>query len=275
MKNKNHLLHLDQISYSYDDSDFQLKDISLTIQRGEKIAVLGSNGAGKSTFFLVCNGVLHPNSGNLFFKNDIIDYKSKKSLFRLRQAVGIVFQDPNQQIIGSTVEQEVSFGPVNLKLPRDEIENRVSGAIKAMNLTQYREKPPHYLSGGEKKRVTIADILAMESEIILFDEPTASLDPQGISNLEEVLYSLTAEEKAIMISTHDIDFAWRWADRVLLMCGGSLEADLTPLELFSREDLLRKAGLRRPYLYDASLYLHKTGAWAGDRWAKTPADLAD
>lgn len=275
MINKDYLLRLEQISYSYDDSDFQLRDISLTVHKGEKIAVLGSNGAGKSTFFLVCNGVLRPNSGSLSFQDERIDYKSKRSLFRLRQGVGIVFQDPNQQIIGSTVEQEVSFGPVNLRLPRDEIEERVNGAIKAMNLTQYRDKPPHYLSGGEKKRVTIADILAMESEIILFDEPTASLDPQGISNLEEVLGSLAAQEKAVMISTHDIDFAWRWADRVLLMCSGSLEADLTPLELFGRDDLLKKAGLRRPYLYDASLYLHKTGAWAEGRWAKTPADLAD
>ena len=178
------ILQVKDLHFHYNDEKETLRGVSLDIYEGEKIAVLGSNGAGKSTFFLNINGVLKSSSGEICYRGKTID---KKSLNELRKNVGIVFQDADNQIIASTVEAEVSFGPMNLKLPREEVQARVDKALRYMNIFDFKKRPPHYLSGGEKKRVSIADIIAMESEIIIFDEPTAALDPLNAAMLEEVL----------------------------------------------------------------------------------------
>lgn len=250
------LLQLHNVGFSYEDSAFALRGVSLAVRAGERVAVLGSNGAGKSTFFLLCNGVHQPQEGAISYAGAPITSK-KRDLMLLREKVGIVFQDPNQQLIGSTVAGEISFGPMNLALPKDEVTRRVEDAMAAMQLTQFRERPPHCLSGGEKKRVSIADVLAMNSEVILFDEPTASLDPAGVQMLEGVLADLTADGKTLLVSTHDIDFAWRWATRALVFADGRLVADSAPETIFADDGLLEQAGLRRPYLYDAALALRK------------------
>ena len=253
------LLKLEYISYKYDHRFLALKDVSVTIRSGERIAVLGCNGAGKSTFFLCCNGVLRPQSGNIYYKDREIT-GSKKDIHALRQAVGLVFQDPDSQIIAGTVESEVSFGPMNLRLNQDEVTHRVEGSLQQMNLERYREYAPQYLSGGEKKRVTIADILAMRPEIILFDEPTASLDPQNTDALEEILEKLCSEGITIAISTHDVDFAYRTSHRAIVFAHGEIIADATVDEVFSSEETLKKAGLKKPLLYEAHEIIQKSPA---------------
>lgn len=245
--NKEIILQIKDLCYSYDSEKIALNNINLDIYKGEKIAVMGSNGAGKSTFFLNMNGVLKPSYGDIIYKGKKI---TKKDLNELRKNVGIVFQDADNQIIASTVLAEVSFGPMNLKLPKDEVEKRVYEALQYMNITEFKDRPPHYLSGGEKKRVSIADIIAMKSEIIIFDEPTAALDPLNAEMLEDVLEKLSDENKTLLISTHDVDFAYRWAERIVVFTDGEVIADSTPLEVFKNNDILKRANLKRPTMLD-------------------------
>lgn len=249
MKNNNKevILDIKGLCYSYSSNNNALKNINLAIGKGEKIAVMGSNGAGKSTFFLNINGVLNPNDGEIIYRGKKI---TRKDLNELRKNIGIVFQDADNQIIASTVLAEVSFGPMNLKLPKDEVEKRVYEALQYMNITEFKDRPPHYLSGGEKKRVSIADIIAMKSEIIIFDEPTAALDPLNAEMLEDVLEKLSDENKTLLISTHDVDFAYRWAERIVVFTDGEVIADSTPLEVFKNNDILKRANLKRPTMLD-------------------------
>lgn len=241
------ILQIKELCYSYTGEKNTLNKINLKIHKGEKIAILGSNGAGKSTFFLNINGVLKPKSGEIIYDGKSI---TKKNLNELRKNIGIVFQDADNQIIASTVLAEVSFGPMNLKLPKDEVIKRVNEALDYMNISEFKERPPHYLSGGEKKRVSIADIIAMKSEVIIFDEPTAALDPLNSEMLEEVLKKLSLENKTLLISTHDVDFAYRWADRVVVFSNGGIIGDGTPLEIFKNEEILKNSNLKRPIMLD-------------------------
>ena len=245
------LLSLEDVVFSYPDAEPALDGVSIAIHRGERIAVLGNNGAGKSTFFLVCNAILRPQHGALYSDGERIQY-TKKELTALRKKVGSVFQDADSQIIASTVESEISFGPMNLRLPREEVEQLVDEAVEQMDLEAYRLRPPQYLSGGEKKRVSIADILAMHPEIILFDEPTASLDPKNTALLEGTLERLSAAGITLVVSTHDVDFAYRFATRAVVFSAGRIVADAAPEAVFSDEEVIRTAGLKRPILFDAA-----------------------
>ncbi|MBE7718450.1 energy-coupling factor ABC transporter ATP-binding protein [Lacrimispora indolis] len=241
------LLQAENLCYSYGQGKQVLKEINITVRKGERIVVLGSNGAGKSTCFLNLNGVYRPDSGRILYRGQEI---GKKDLNQLRKNVGIVFQDADNQIIASTVSAEVSFGPMNLKLPRDEVKQRVEDALEYMNLTEMRDRPPHYLSGGEKKRVSIADIIAMESEVVIFDEPTASLDPVNVEILEGILDKMNKVGKTLLISTHDVDFAYRWADRAVIFAGGRIIADGPVQEVFKDDEVLNQANLKRPVLLE-------------------------
>ena len=245
------LLSLQNVVYAYPDEEPALREISIDIRRGERIAVLGNNGAGKSTFFLICNGILRPQQGRISFAGEEIRY-TKKDLTELRKKVGIVFQDADNQIIASTVESEISFGPMNLCLPLREVERLVDEAVEQMDLEAYRQRPPQYLSGGEKKRVSIADILAMRPEIILFDEPTASLDPKNTALLEETLDKLSKRGITLVVSTHDVDFAYRFASRAVVFSRGEIVADAEPDAVFSDASVIREAGLKRPLLFDVA-----------------------
>ncbi|WP_088226354.1 ABC transporter ATP-binding protein [Desulfosporosinus sp. FKB] len=242
---KEPILSIQDLYYVYGNGQAALDGVSIDINEGEKIAVIGSNGAGKSTFFLNVNGVLTPKNGEIRYRGTIIN---KRNLKELRKNIGIVFQDADNQIIASTVRAEVGFGPMNLKLPQEEVIRRVDEALTYMNIMDFKDRPPHYLSGGEKKKVTIADIIAMKSEIIIFDEPTAALDPLNAKMLEEILSKLSMEGKTILISTHDVDFAYRWAQRVLVFYQGKIIADGTPLEIFQEEAVLKKANLKEPMM---------------------------
>lgn len=250
------LLQAENLCYSYGQDKQVLMDINITVRKGEKLVILGSNGAGKSTCFLNLNGVYRPDSGRILYRGKEI---GKKDLNELRKNVGIVFQDADNQIIASTVFAEVSFGPMNLKLPREEVKKRVEDALEYMNLGSMRDRPPHYLSGGEKKRVSIADIIAMESEVVIFDEPTASLDPVNVEMLERVLDKMNEMGKTLLISTHDVDFAYRFADRAVIFAGGRIIADGPVREVFEDDEVLHQANLKRPILLEVynSLVKHR------------------
>ena len=241
------ILKAENLHYSYTKEHEVLKGVSINIHRGERLAVLGANGSGKSTFFLNINGVLRPESGAVYYRDKLTN---KSSIKELRKNVGIVFQDADNQIIASTVRAEVSFGPMNLGLSKEEVTRRVLDSLNYMNISHLIDRPPHYLSGGEKKRVSIADIIAMDSEIIIFDEPTASLDPQNISIFEEVLDKMSAEQRTLVISTHDLEFAFRWADRIVVFCSGSIIADSDPISVLSDNEVLKKANLKKPILLE-------------------------
>ena len=241
------ILKAENLHYSYTKEHEVLKGVSINIHRGERLAVLGANGSGKSTFFLNINGVLRPESGAVYYRDKLIN---KSSIKELRKNVGIVFQDADNQIIASTVRAEVSFGPMNLGLSKEEGTRRVLDSLNYMNISHLIDRPPHYLSGGEKKRVSIADIIAMDSEIIIFDEPTASLDPQNISIFEEVLDKMSAEQRTLVISTHDLEFAFRWADRIVVFCSGSIIADSDPISVLSDNEVLKKANLKKHILLE-------------------------
>ena len=241
------ILKAENIHYSYDSDKKALKGVSLDIHEKERLVILGANGSGKSTFFLNINGVLKPERGAVYYKDRLID---KSGIKELRKNVGIVFQDADNQIIASSVRAEVSFGPMNLGLGREEVKKRVDDALNYMNIHHLIDRPPHYLSGGEKKRVSIADIIAMDSKIIIFDEPTASLDPKNVVIFEEALDKMSGDGKTLVISTHDIEFAYRFADRIVVFCDGNIIADGSPIDVLDNEKVLKTANLKKPILLD-------------------------
>ncbi len=245
----NELLRFENVSFHYDGGEREaLFPLSVRLFEGEKIAVLGSNGAGKSTFFLLANGVLTPERGTIFLKGQPVGKKEKERL-ALRKSIGLVFQDPDVQLLAGTVEEEISFGPINLGLPEKEVRRRVEEALNSLHLTSYRNRGPQYLSGGEKRRVAIADILAMEPDMMLLDEPSSNLDPAGRALLETTLDTLHQKGITLVVATHDVDFAWRWADRILVFHQGELKKDGPPLEIFKDEPLLSHCGLELPLLW--------------------------
>ena len=251
---KETILRLCDVSFSYHNAHPALSHVDLEIGAGERVALLGPNGAGKSTLFLTMNGVLTPQSGSIYLKDTEI---TRKNLNMLRRHVGIIFQDADSQIIAPSVRAEISFGPMNLKLSAEETRKRVETAVSLLNLQGFEDRPPHYLSGGEKKRVTIADIIAMEPSIFLFDEPASSLDPANAGQLEKTLELLHQSGKTLIISTHDVDFAYRWADRVLVFQKGRLAADGTPPAVFEQTELCTAANLKCPAMLQVERLLEQ------------------
>ena len=237
------------ISFGYQEEKKVLKDVDLSIQKGEKIVVIGSNGAGKSTLFLLLNGILKPESGSYAYKGREIHY-TKQEMRMLRKEIGIVFQEPDQQIVSQTVFHEVAFGLMNLGYSKEEVKQRVLAMLEKLNIQDLKDCPPHYLSGGQKKSVTIADILVMEPEVLLFDEPTASLDPLNQENVERILGQIANEGKTIVVSTHDMEFASRFADRILVVGEGTIIGNGTPMEILSDKNLLSRAFVKPPVLYE-------------------------
>lgn len=249
-ENMNEILCFDEVSYRYDtDGEHDaLYPFSVRLYKGEKIAVLGHNGAGKSTFFLLANGVLRPQTGEIRLFGEPVGLKEKQRR-KLRQQVGLVFQDPDVQLLAGTVEEEISFGPMNLGLPREEVQRRVQTAMESLQLLSYRTRGPQCLSGGEKRRVAIAGILAMEPNVMLLDEPASNLDPAGQAQLNQILENLHKKGITLLIATHDVDFAWQWADRVLVFREGRLEKDAAPADVFADEALIKRCGLESPMLW--------------------------
>ena len=245
--NSDIILKADNLYFSYEEEPETnaLQGLNLEIRRGKKVAFMGSNGSGKSTFFLCCNGIHRPDSGTLFLDGKPISY-DKKGLLDLRSKVGIVFQDPDNQLFSASVCQEISFGPMNLGLPEDQVRREVEEVIDYLEITPFRHKPTHALSGGQKKQVSIADILVMHPEIIILDEPAAALDPRHTTMVNHIVDRLTTQGITVLMATHDVDYAYGWADQVLVFHQGRVLMDGTPEQVFREADLLKTTNLQKP-----------------------------
>lgn len=252
------MLEVNNLKYSYNDDYQALKGVNLKIERGEMVAILGKNGAGKSTLFLHLNGIYEPDEGKVFIDGEELKY-DKKSLLKFRQKVGIVFQNPDDQIFAPTVEEDVAFGPLNLGLSMEEVQNRVEEALIRVEMNGYEKSAPHHLSGGQKKRVAIAGILAMKPEIMVLDEPTAGLDPEGVTNLIKLLRELNDEGITIIISTHDIDLVPDYAQKVFVLVDGHIISQGTPKEIFAQPNILKKANLKIPIITEVFHKLENKG----------------
>ncbi len=240
------IMEIKNLNYHYADGTHALNNIQMTFERGKTTAILGGNGAGKSTLFLNMNGILKPSSGEIVFRGQPLDH-SKKGLQQLRRSVGLVFQDPDNQLFSANVYQDISFGPMNLKLPEAEIIKRTESAMIRTGVQLLRDKPTHALSYGQKKRVAIAGVLAMEPDILILDEPTAGLDPHGVSEIMKLLKEFQKQlGLTIIIATHDIDMVPLYSDYVFVMHQGKVETQGTPNEVFENPDLLRRVHLRLP-----------------------------
>lgn len=243
---KDNIMEVQGLDYTYADGTHALKGVTLEIKRGKSTALLGGNGAGKSTLFLNLNGIYKPSSGRILFDGNPLDY-SHKGLKELRRKVGIVFQDPDNQLFSASVYQDVSFGLVNMKLPEEEIRKKVNTVMSWTGITHLKDKPTHCLSFGQKKRVAIAGVLAMEPEVLILDEPTAGLDPSGVSDILKLLKKIQEElGKSIVISTHDIDIVPLYCDYAYVMNEGKMLLKGTPKEIFSEKDTIRSIHLRLP-----------------------------
>lgn len=249
------LLKLRDLSFSYDGKTEVLKKINLDFSLGEKIALLGSNGAGKSTLFSHLVGLLH-GDGEIALEDQVLS-KGRKEQEKLRETVGLVFQNPDDQIIAPTVFSEVAFGPLNQGRKGKEMEEDVEESLRIFSLLDKRNLPPHYLSGGEKKKLTLADILVMKPKLFILDEPTASLDPLHVDLLTEQLRNIEATGACILLATHDMEFAYGWAKRWILLSEGKVLFDGEPLDILSRPEILEEAGLRPPLLYDVAKLLQE------------------
>lgn len=244
--NSDIILKVEDLYFSYDDEQsHSLNGLSLEIKKGQKIAFMGANGSGKSTFFLCCTGILKPQKGKLFFHNKEVTYK-KKELLDLRSKIGIVFQDPDNQLFSASVYQEISFGPLNLGHSEEETKKEVEEVINYLEITPFRHKPTHALSGGQKKQVSIADILVMKPEIIILDEPAAALDPKHTTMVNHIVDQMTQNGITVLMATHDVDYAYEWADEVLLFHEGKVLMHGTPAQVFSNRGVLKQTNLEPP-----------------------------
>ncbi|HDR73537.1 MAG TPA: ATP-binding cassette domain-containing protein [Methanoculleus sp.] len=252
------VLELREVHFAYPTMPAALKGISLRIRRGSKVALVGPNGAGKTTLLLMCNGTLRPGCGEVLLNGSPVRYDAR-SLRRLRKTVGLVFQNSDMQVFAPTVYQDVAFGPLNLGIEGEQLNTVVQHALHDVGLAGYEKRPPHHLSGGEKKRVAIAGILAMDPEVLVFDEPTASLDPAGAEEILDLLDELNLAGTTILLSTHDVELAYRWADEVVFMHEGTILASGLPGEVFADEALLQRARLKPPMIVDLHCQLVRRG----------------
>ncbi|MBQ8321644.1 MAG: energy-coupling factor transporter ATPase [Clostridia bacterium] len=252
-----YIIKTESLNFVYDDEDSDivkqatspaLSDVSLSIKRGEYVAILGHNGSGKSTFAKLLNMILTPTSGKIYI--DGVDITSESfsedDMFDIRRKIGMVFQNPDNQLVATVVEEDVAFGPENLGLPREEIRRRVNSALSVVGMTDYARHAPHKLSGGQKQRIAIAGILAMKPDIIIFDESTAMLDPMGRRDIVAIMERLNREEGITILNiTHYMEEAAR-ADRVVVINDGRVVLDGSARDVFSEVSYLHSIGLEAP-----------------------------
>jgi len=251
MSDSDPILEARALSYDYPGGIPALNGLNLSVARGRRLAILGPNGAGKTTLLLHLNGTLHPKTGEVLIDGTAAGY-TRAALRAWRAAVGLVLQEADDQLFSASVRQDISFGPLNLGLSEDEARARVSEAISAMRLAHVVDRPTHMLSFGQKKRVAIAGIVAMRPRVIVLDEPTAGLDPSGERHLLHALADLHATGTTLVFSTHDIDFAWSWADDVALFQDGKVVRQGTAEEILLDADLLRPLGLTPPLIAEVA-----------------------
>ena len=257
------MLTANALSFAYSNGAPALDQLTLAIKRGEKLAILGANGAGKSTLLTMLNGSLRPDAGQVELDGKPVGY-DRAGLLALRARVGLVLQDPDDQLFAATVAEDVSFGPLNMGLSADQARRRVEEALHSMGISALARRPTHMLSFGQRKRVAIAGILAMRPSVLLLDEPMAGLDPQGATELMATLTALADDGSAVVVATHDMDAAYGWADRIAIFSQGRIMIDGTPNLVFADAALVEKAGLRHPVIYQLVTSLIASGVLQAD-----------
>ena len=264
------IIKFDNVSFAYELEDEEIvnavNDFSLDVPEGQFLAVLGHNGCGKSTVAKLINGILVPNKGKVTVEE--MDTSDEKKTVDIRKTVGMVFQNPDNQIVATIVEDDVAFGPENLGVEPSEIRKAVDSALKAVGMYEFRKREPHRLSGGQKQRVAIAGVIAMNTKCIVMDEPTAMLDPQGRKEVMDTVMKLNKEFGiTVILITHYMDEAVK-ADRVVVMDGGRIAMDGTPKEVFKNVEKMKKLGLDVPQATELAYRLRKKGF-------KLPDDILD
>ena len=243
---KEWMVEAEGVSYTYEGNERKALDkVSLKLGRGRKIAFMGGNGSGKSTFFLCMNGILKPQEGKVLIGGSPVEY-TRKGLLEVRQKVGIVFQEPDDQLFSASVFQEISFGILNLGVDEERARNEVEQVIRKLGITPFRDRPAHALSGGQKKLVAIADILVMHPEVLILDEPAASLDPKHRNLVRSIVEGLSEKGMTILMATHDVDYAYAWADEIVLLHEGKVLRQGTPLQVCADERVMEQANLEPP-----------------------------
>jgi cobalt/nickel transport system ATP-binding protein len=244
------LLEFEKVDYTYPSSPQPaLQSLTLRIPQGKRCALLGHNGCGKTTLFLLANGLYKPQGGAVHWQGSPLRY-DRNSLMDLRQKVGLVFQDPEQQLVASTVEEDISYGLCNLGLSDSEVNQRVGQAITAFNLSELSTRPVHHLSLGQKKRVSLADVMVLQPELLLLDEPTAYLDQLQTRDLMTKLRQIQATGTTIVMATHDLDLAYCWADWIFILNKGQLILEGTPQDVFAQRETLEQLHLGVPLVFD-------------------------
>ena len=264
------LLEVKNACFSYDKDSKALKGITFSVESGERVAIVGHNGSGKSTLAKLLNGLLKPTSGEIIV--DGYSSSDKNSLFEIRKRVGMVFQNPDNQLIASIVEDDVAFGPENLGVPRKEIGERIDYALKAVGMQQFRKATPSRLSGGQKQRIAIAGVLALKPKILVLDESTAMLDPQGRKEIEKVVDDLIASGVTVISITHYMDEAVK-ADKVIVIDKGLIALSGTPEQVFSEKEQLKNLRLELPLAGVIAQTLREKGVSVPD--VLTPAELSE
>ena len=253
-------IEIQDLSFRYEGAEdpehFVLKNINLGIAKGSFVCIIGHNGSGKSTLGKCFNALHLPTKGKVLING--MDTADEKYLWEIRKSCGMVFQNPDNQLVSSIVEDDVAFGPENLGVAPEEIRVRVDNALNAVNMYSKRKKGPHLLSGGQKQRVAIAGVLAMEPDCIVFDEPTAMLDPAGRKDIMEIIHKLHEEGKTIVLITHFMDETVK-ADRIIIMDKGRIAADGSPAEIYSDTERLKELGLHVPFAADLAAKLRNDG----------------
>lgn len=261
MQNDEILIKIEDLKYAYEAEEgeeqrYALDGISLDIKKGEFLAIVGRNGSGKSTLALNLNGLLIPTEGKVYV--DGMDTTDDAQVWEIRKKVGMVFQNPDNQLVSSIIEDDVAFGPENLGLPSAEIRERVDEALKAVDMYDYRKKGPHLLSGGQKQRIAIAGVIAMRTECIVFDEATAMLDPLGRKEIMSIIKKLHKEGHSIVLITHFMEEAAQ-ADRIVVMSEGKIAAEGVPSKIFKEEEKLKKLYLDIPFAVRMAKALRQRG----------------
>lgn len=257
------ILSARDLTFTYPGGITALDGLDLDVPGSGRMAVLGANGAGKTTLLLHLNGSLRPARGEIRLAGRPVGY-DRRSLLAWRSKVGLVLQDPDDQLFAGSVREDVSFGPLNLGLGADEVDERVAAALAAMRIEALADRPVHMLSGGQKKRVAIAGVVAMRPEVLILDEPSSGLDPHGVAHLLAALDHLLEAGTSIVYTTHDVDLACAWADRVAVFAAGQVIREGAPEVVLADQALLRRTHLRRPLTLDVGLALRESGLIAGD-----------
>ena len=269
------VIEAENLSYSYEGNDRKALDgLSVRIGRGRKVAFMGGNGSGKSTFFLCLNGILRPDEGRVLVDGEQVSY-TRKGLLDVRKKVGIVFQEPDNQLFSASVFQEISFGILNLGADEETARREVERVIRELYITPFKDRPAHALSGGQKKQVAIADILVMHPQVMILDEPASALDAVHTKKVHELVNRLTEQGITVLMSLHDIDYAWSWADEIVLMHEGKVIRQGTPREICEDENVLKKAGLERPAVLRIYEKLINKGMLSGSEIPGSMDELAE